>query len=230
MNLIFGCSHVLGDELDQELSVNSTVKEKIKYIEDNRFANILFKLSKQTVKVHGKSGADNSWIAHKVIEEVDKSTETIKNVIVCWSGPTRMQKIIDGGTFFLNPLYPGHFSINLKDKFPSIIKDLNRWEEIESKVFLDLTFCNNMSYHYANYIKLYLENKKINFIFIKSVESDIDLKPLTVQSSNLSFHEFYKDKFKTGKNGHCLADGHREWAHYLFSTVGKYIKKNDTII
>lgn len=225
MNLVFGCSHVLGDELDQDLLHHTSMQEKIKYIENNRFSNLLFKKLDLPVKVYGSSGADNSWIAHKVVDVVENYTSPVNNVIVCWSGPTRMQKIIDGGTFFLNPLYPGHFSNSLKDKFPDLINDLLVWEEIESKVFLDINFCNKVLYHSANYIKHYLDNKGINLIFLKSVESDINLKKLTNQSINLSFHEFYNGKFNQGTGGHCLSEGHSKWADYLFKHLKHYIIK-----
>lgn len=220
MNLFFGCSHVLGTELDQELEINSSTQDKEAYIESNRFAKILSDKMGLDHEIFAEIGADNSWIAYKVIEVIENINSSINNAIVCWSGPTRVQKIINGGTFFVNPLYPGHAGQYLKKEIPNSSKEIDIWEKVEHDIFLDNDFCNKQLQHFARYVKLYLDSKNINCIFLKSVESDVNLLELNSSSVNLSFHEFYtENKYKVGVGGHALSEGHREWANYIYNNI-----------
>src|SRR6056300_787687 len=109
MILFVGCSHVLGEELEQDSIIELTNYSQIKkFRENHRFAKILSDKVTISHKVLAESGADNSWITFNTIDFVEKNEDIISNVVVSWSGVTRIQKIAFNTPLFFNPLHPGH--------------------------------------------------------------------------------------------------------------------------
>lgn len=227
MILFVGCSHVLGEELEQdsilELKRYSEVK---KFRENHRFAKILSDKLNFTHKVLAESGADNSWITYSTIDFIEKNKNIISDVVVSWSGVTRVQKIAFNTPLFFNPLHLGYGAVT---SYPPTIskkfkEDIVTWETIENKYFLNLDFANLQTFHYINYLTYFLKDKNINFFYIKGIDSDIDLFKFTNNSVNLSFMKFIaENNFKVGKNTHALKEAHYEWGNYLFSKFnGKF--------
>jgi len=221
MILFSGCSHVLGVELEQETDLTDFSKIK-KYRNQKRFCNLLSKKLDYPHSVVAESGADNSWITFNTIDYINKHKDFISDVVVSWSGITRVHKIFQGKPIFLNPLYPGHGATT---SFPPDIpkefsKDVTTWEHIENKYFLDVEFATKQSYHYINYLRYFLEANNINFIFIKGIKSDIDLSEFTDNYVNTSFIEFAEERvLELGKSGHVLSQGHKVWADYLYDNL-----------
>jgi hypothetical protein len=220
MILFVGCSHVLGEELEQDNIIELTNYSQIKkFRENHRFAKILSDKVTISHKVLAESGADNSWITFNTIDFVEKNEDIISNVVVSWSGVTRIQKIAFNTPLFFNPLHPGHgattsYPPTVPKKF---IEDIITWETIENKYFLDINFANLQTYHYINYLTYFLNSKKIDFFYIKGIDSDIDLSQFTQNSIDQSFVNFVtENKFKVGKNSHALKEGHLEWGNHLF--------------
>ena len=221
MILFSGCSHVLGDELEVETNLTDFTKIK-KYRKQKRFSTLLSDKLGYPHSIVADSGADNSWITYNTIDYVKKHKDFISDVVVSWSGITRVHKTFRGSPVFLNPLYPGHgattsFPPDVPESFKT---DVTTWEQIESKYFLDKEFATLQTYHYINYLKYYLESHNINFIFIKGITNGIDLSEFTDNYVNVSFMEFLEQKhYKLGPSGHALSEGHEGWAEYLYEKL-----------
>lgn len=227
-NLIIGCSHVEGFELEEEIGIdiyNHTNAEYNKseiYRKDKRFSDILFKKLKTDYYALYMTGCSNSWIVQETIKQVNVNPN-LKNVIICWTGITRLEKVYKHNPVFINPLYPKHTPhhslVNSSD-----VKLLEQWEQAENKLFLDLNFYQNLTYHYAHYLKLFLESKDINFFFLESITTGVDFSKLTPNCLNVSMKDYCeKGNFKKGKGGHFLSEGHKAWAEYLYKNLKKRI-------
>lgn len=225
-NLIIGCSHVEGFELEQELGYDvqmlpiSSQEEVYSYRKANRFATKLFNRLNLPHEALFKTGCDNSWIVYNLVDRVTKSKHKYDNIIVCWTGITRQQRYFKGNEFFFNPLYPGHIQnlINFKNRKES--DDILKWEEVEHEHFLDFEFYNRQTHHFMNYVKLFLEQRNINFFYLNSIQNDLDLTNYTYNSLEISFKEFcLKGNFKQAKYGHYLSDAHQAWADYIYTKL-----------
>lgn len=231
-NLIVGCSHVEGFELEQELGYDiryipiSAHEEVLNYRKKKRFGTKLYKKLELEHTAIYKTGCDNSWIVYNLIERTNKSKVKPKNVVVCWTGITRQQRFYKGHDFFFNPLYPGHIQNLITFKSKKESDDILKWEQVEHNHFLDFDFYNQQTHHFMNYVKLFLESKGINFFYLKSIKNDLDLKQYTENSLDISFIEFCeKKKFKLAKHGHYLSDAHQAWADYIYEQLGdRFIK------
>lgn len=231
-NLIVGCSHVEGFELEQELGYDvqtlpiSSQEEVYNYRKANRFATKLFDKLNLPHEALFKTGCDNSWIVYNLVDRVTNSKHKYDNVIVCWTGITRQQRYFKGSEFFFNPLYPGHMQnlINFKNRKEA--DDILKWEEVEHKHFLDFKFYDRQTHHFMNYIKIFLEQRDINFFYLNSIQNEVKLKEYTDNSVQLSFVEFCENNdFTSAKYGHFLSDAHQAWADYLYAEIGdKFIK------
>lgn len=230
-NLIVGCSHVEGFELEEELNLDaynldpSLYDEVVDYRLNHSFPYYLFtKLNQSYESVH-MTGADNSWITYNTIKYINETPIKPQNVIICLSGVTRQQRYYNNHPHFFNPLYPGH----AKDFIPFSSKEekenIVKWEKVESEVFFNIDYYNIQTYHYVNYLKLFLEKKNINYFFLKSVNSDINLFEFTNNTLDIAFKDFYeKGGYKIAKGGHSLSDGHSAWADYIYNNLKNNFK------
>lgn len=219
-NLIVGCSHVEGFELEEEIGIdiynhtNNEYNQAERYRKDKKFSSILFKHLGEDYCASYMTGCDNSWITYETIRLVN-SSPNLKNVIISWTGITRQQKSFNSKTYFLNPLYPGH-SKDIPIQNPNS-KLLSNWEEAENKLFLDINFYQKQTYHYAHYLKLFLESKKINFFFIESINTGVNFSKFTSNTLDISMKDFCeKHNYKQGKGGHFLSEAHKAWGYHLY--------------
>lgn len=238
LNLIFGDSYVEGFELEEEIgfdafnSMNWSDKDReevLKYRSSKVFHKVLGdKLNIKFTPI-AATGHGNSWIAKQVINYVEESRIIPSNVIVCWSSPDRIHKHYRGNEF----IYSYSF-INLKyiEGVKTVIDKvlLRLWSLLESKFFGYEKSLDQESYEWMKITAAYLNAKGINFIFIKSIHNNINLKDFTKQSVKYGVHDYCIRKFGwkseyIGKGGHFLSEGHRIYGEYLHRSIGKYIKK-----
>lgn len=231
-NLIVGCSHVEGFELEEELGyvgLNYPHSDNLKiaeYRKQKRFAKVLADKLNTKFTVISKTGADNSWITYSAVQHCMNLQDKPKNVIVCLTGITRQQRFYKGKPYFLNPLYPGHAAELNKGRNNKDVDNIVKWEQAEHSIFLDINYYLLQTYHYVNYLKSYFENNNINYFILKSIENSLDLKEFTDNTLNFSFMEYATmGKFPKAKNGHFLSQAHKSWGEYIFDQLGdRFIK------
>lgn len=230
-NLIVGCSHVEGFELEQELGytgIKHTHRDNLTiaaYRKKTRFAAKLADKLKIPFNVVSHTGADNSWITYSTVRYIEELKVKPKNVIVCLTGITRQQRYYKGKPYFINPLYPGH-AAELNKGHNKDAESIVNWELAENRLFLDMNYYLQQTYHYVNYLKYFLESKKVNFFILKSIENDLDLTQFTPNTIGTSFVEFAEaGNYKKGEYGHFLSEAHNAWADYIVEQLGDKFKK-----
>ena len=230
MNLIAGDSHVWGLELELDPTRRSFKGTDEEFRIKNRHGTILFNLLDIPHDTIARAGASNSWICTSVVDYIENTKTKIDNVVVSWTGITRIEKRHNGGPVFFNTLNPAFNKKVTVKLFPEVYNKIFKWEKLEHELFFDDIFFKSQSFHYINYLKLYLESKDINFIFIKSIESGIDLSRFGENHYNLSFVDFYlQNNFKVGRGKHGLLEAQHEWGKHLFERIGPMfygVKKN----
>ena len=243
-NIIIGDSYVQGLELEEEIGYDAYKwyewnKEDIDKVDEYRnshaFHYHVFKELNVPYKAYHKSGCSNRWIAEKVIEVVENQVHKPDNIIVCWTGDSRLDRMFQGREFIFNPRYL------LPRDLPKTNSKLDKyllqfWLWLEKRFFISEEYYEKTHKVYVDIVTAYLRAKGVNYIYLKSVESNLDLTKYTDQANNIGIHEYnmirhsWRPKEGYGKGGHFLSPGHKDFADYILPDIKKWIKVKKKVL
>lgn len=239
VDLVVGDSYITGFELEEEIGIDGwefwNWDEETKEKANNHrmktvFHSKLFNKLNRNYTTLSKVGASNQWIAYSLIHYLDKVKHYPQNVVVCWTANYRIDKMYKDTDFVFNPLYSN--SADLPHGTSWWEKLLVKiWFYLEKRFFFNINYVNYLNDMSVRLAQEYLENRGINYVFIKTIESDLDLRRFTKNCVNESFHEFAKPReFKQAKGGHYLSEAHSAWADHLYSEMKGMIINSKTLV